>query len=192
MNEMMIIDPRSAVYPERVRCAFKTAPVLYAVGNISLLEQPSYGICGSRNASDQALKRAFELGQRASEEGRVLVSGHSRGVDRQAHRGAMAGGGGTIAALPEGIGWFRMAEELRELAGEANFLAISMFGPTDRWQAWRAMERNRLIVALSDKLWAVDPGERGGTADAIEKCKVLGKPVEIERLGSVALQPAMM
>lgn len=181
MSGIVAIHPTDDDYPEQMRSVTKSPPILYAVGNRDLLRRDAFGICGSRDASEEALKWAFDFGYRTAVDGRVLISGYAKGVDRQAHKGALTAGGGTIAALPEGIRWFRVVRELQELADEENFLALSMFNPDERWQTWRAMERNRLIVALSEELWAVEPGERGGTADAVKKCKSVGKPVHIER-----------
>ncbi len=185
MSGIVAIHPTDDDYPERVRSGMKSPPTLYAVGNGDLLRHDAFGICGSRDASEEALKWAFDFGRRTASEGKVLVSGYAKGVDRQAHTGALSAGGGTIAVLPEGIRWFRVVKELQELADEENFLALSMFAPDERWQTWRAMERNGLIVALSEELWAVEPGERGGTADAVKKGKSLGKPVHIEKWGGV-------
>lgn len=185
MSGIVTIHPTDDDYPERVRSGMKSPPTLYAVGNGDLLRHDAFGICGSRDASEEALKWAFDFGYRTASEGKVLVSGYAKGVDRQAHAGALSAGGGTIAVLPEGIRWFRVVRELQELADEERFLALSMFAPDERWQTWRAMERNGLIVALSEELWAVEPGERGGTADAVKKCKSVGKPVHVEKWGGV-------
>ncbi|MXW30267.1 MAG: hypothetical protein F4X54_00935 [Chloroflexi bacterium] len=185
MSDVVTIHPTDDDYPERVRSVMKSPPILYGIGNGDLLGRDAFGICGSRDASEEALKWAFDFGYKTASEGKVLVSGYAKGVDRQAHAGALSAGGGTVAVLPEGIRWFRVVKQLQELADEENFLALSMFAPEERWQTWRAMERNGLIVALSEELWAVEPGERGGTADAVKKGKSLGKPVHIKQWGGV-------
>ncbi len=149
---------------------------LHAIGNLELLSKPGIGICGSRNASDPALEWAYLLGQEAARRGLIIVSGYARGVDRQAHKVALAGGGSTIAVLPEGIERFRVRRDLAGLvAMNHNFLAVSMFEPGAPWTAWRAMTRNRLIVALSESLVVVEAQESGGTIDAARKCIKQGK-----------------
>ncbi len=177
MSDVITIYPSDADYPEPVRSAMKP-PTLYAVGNLDLLERDAIGICGSRDASSEALRRAFDFGREAAERGFVVVSGYAKGVDRQAHRGALEAGGRTIAALPEGIGGFRVARELRPLVDmEDNFLAVSMFEPAAPWRAWRAMERNKLIVGLSQGLFVVEANERGGTINAAMECARQRKPL---------------
>jgi DNA processing protein len=43
---------------------------------------------------------------------------------------------------------------------------VSTFLPGDPWQAWRAMERNRTILGLCDRLVVIEAGVRGGTLTA--------------------------
>lgn len=144
---------------------------LYAVGSLGLLEQPCIGLCGSRDASPSALEWAYEFGREAARQGVVVVSGYARGVDRQAHKGAMEAGGGTIAVLPEGIQHFRVVGELRALVNlDSNFLAVSTFEPQAVWKAWRAMNRNKVIVGLSAGLFVIEARERGGTINAAYEC----------------------
>ena len=140
------------------------------------------GVCGSRNASDEALELAVDLGRKIAQQGQVVVTGFARGIDRQAYEGALQAGGCTIAVLsegfPESAGRCQVNREfvhLREQGLEDNFLAISMFEPGTRWQAWRAMERNRVVVGLSAALVVVEAQEKGGTMDAAHKCLSQGK-----------------
>jgi len=172
-----VIFPTDHGYPERLRAVAGSAP-LYAIGDTGLLERPAIGICGARNASASALRWAYEFGREAARHGTVVVSGYARGVDRKAHRGVLEAGGATIAVLPEGINHLRVTEELRPLANpEKNFLAISMFEPDAPWKTWRAMERNKLIVALSAGLFVIEARERGGTINAAYEAIRQGKPL---------------
>lgn len=140
---------------------------IYGVGNTDLLGERAIGICGSRHASDLALKWSYEFGREAAKKGFVVVSGYAKGVDRQAHKGALEAGGATIAVLAEGLSHFRIVPELRAaLDIDRNFLAISMFEPDAGWQVWRAMERNKLIVGLSAGLFVIEAKETGGTINA--------------------------
>ena len=143
---------------------------LSCIGNTQLLGMKAIGICGSRNASDDALKWAYEFGLEAAIRNLVVVSGHAKGVDREAHKGAMHSGGSTIAVLPEGINQFRPNRELKTYIHDDNFLAVSMFQDNARWQAWQAMERNKLIVGLSIGIFVVEAQEKGGTINAAMEC----------------------
>jgi DNA processing protein len=117
-------------------------------------------------------------GLEAAKRGLVIVSGYARGVDRLAHKGALEGGGATIAVLAEGIQSFRTVKELKPLVDPSNnFLAVSMFEPGSVWTPWRAMTRNKVIVGLSLGLLVIEARERGGTINAAFECVRQGKPL---------------
>ena len=177
MNKKYTILPSDTPrYPEGLRNIL--GKTLYAIGNIDLLGQLAIGICGSRHASDDAQDWALRFGEEAAKRGILVVSGYARGVDRQAHKGALEAGGSTIAVLPEGIEHFSVRRELASLVEmDKNFLAVSMFEPNAPWKAWRAMERNKLIVGLSAGLFIVEARETGGTINAALECVKQRKPL---------------
>lgn len=171
------ITPTSSNYPIDVQ---KVLPdtTLTCVGKLELLGMKAIGICGSRNASEDALKWAYKFGAAAAEAGLVVVSGYARGIDRESHKGAMESGGNTIAVLSEGIGNFRIIRDLKPMLRLTNnFLAVSMFEPNAVWKSWRAMERNKLIVGLSAGLFVVEARETGGTINAALECSRQNKPL---------------
>lgn len=171
-----VIPASSPEYPGRLRSILSDAP-LYALGNLGLLGRRAIGICGSREASPEAQRYAFEFGIQAAKHSFVVVGGYARGADRQAHRGALEAGGATIAVLPEGVNHFRVVPELKDLVDlGSNFLAISMFDPDAVWMSWRAMERNKLIVGLSVALFVVEAQDKGGTLNAAMECMQQRKP----------------
>lgn len=161
--------------PEQLRGALG-GHKLYGLGQLGLLESRCLGLCGSRDASASALQWAYDFGREAATQGIVVVSGYARGVDREAHKGALEAGGATIAVLPEGIQNFRVVRELRPFVDLGdNFLAVSMFEPAAPWEVWRAMERNKIIVGLSSGLFVIEARERGGTINAAYECIKQGK-----------------
>jgi DNA processing protein len=164
------MTPTHDAYPSRLDEVLQ-GKTMFAKGCVNLLQRTAIGICGSRDASTRALRWAYRFGAEAAKQEIVVVSGYARGVDREAHRGAMETGGSTIAVLPDGIRHFSPVHGLRDLIDyERNFLAISMFEPDAIWKAWRAMERNRLIVALSTVLFVIEARNQGGTINAALEC----------------------
>jgi DNA processing protein len=175
--EFAMVPPSDPKYPDALRGILGDA-TLYTIGNLGLLGQRAIGICGSRSASSEAHKWAFKFGEEAAKRGLVVVSGYARGVDREAHKGALLAGGNTIAAIPEGVKYFRIIQELEPLVRlNENFLVVSMFEPDAVWKSWRAMERNKLIVGLSAGLFVVEARETGGTIDAAMECVRQKKPL---------------
>ena len=174
-NDTSVLQPGNSLYPESLIDSLRGI-ALTCIGNLDLLAMRAIGICGSRNASDDALKYVYKFGVEAGKRELVVVSGNARGIDRQAHRGVLESGGCTIAVLPEGMGYFRINRELKpHVRMDENFLAISMFPDNAKWQAWRAMERNKLIVGLSSGMFVIEAKETGGTINAAMECVRQGK-----------------
>ncbi|MDP9236628.1 MAG: DNA-protecting protein DprA [Chloroflexota bacterium] len=161
------IAPADSKYPASVARSIATPATLYVLGRLDLLSQPTISICGSRAASESALRYSEQFGAIAAQVGFVVVSGNAKGVDRAAHRGALEAGGATVVVSPEGIDQFRVAREFRDLADlNKNFAVVSQFEPNAGWTAYRAMQRNKYIVALSRGLFVIEAREKGGTLDA--------------------------
>lgn len=165
-----VLKNEDPAFPSSLSTILEDVP-LYAIGRKSLLKKPCIGICGSRDASAAALEWAYTFGKEAAAQGIVVVSGYARGIDRNAHRGAMENGGATIAVLPEGIQNFRILSDFKNLVDlDSNFLAVSSFEPTAVWKSWRAMDRNKVIVGLSLGLFVIEARDKGGTINAALEC----------------------
>ena len=174
-TETIAIDPDNVLYPSHL-ASLMGGKVISCVGNADLLTMRAIGICGSRNASDDALQWARRFGAEAAERKLVVVSGYAKGVDKAAHKGALESGGNTIAVLPQGISHFRVNRELKpNVRLMDNFLAVSIFPNSASWQSWRAMERNKLIVGLSSDMFVIEARQTGGTIHAAMECVRQGK-----------------
>jgi DNA processing protein len=172
-----IVDITGRAHSDALKDLLGDSP-LYAIGNVRLLGKKAMGVCGSRDASASALRWAYDFGREAAKQGVVVVSGYARGVDREAHRGALEAGGQAIAVLPEGIRHFRLVRGLRPVVDlDRNLLALSTFEPDAPWEIWRAMERNKVIVGLSADLFVIEARERGGTINAAYEAVRQGKPL---------------
>lgn len=78
-------------------------PLLYVRGDpLALSERPLVAIVGSRNASRAGASNAHIFAQSLSELGVNIVSGMAQGIDSAAHRGAIEGGGRTVAVVGTG------------------------------------------------------------------------------------------
>jgi DNA processing protein len=156
-----------AAYPTRLMALPQIPPVLFWMGNLKLLESPTVGMCGSREASPQGLDAARICGLEVARHGLTVVSGYARGVDIATHVGAIEAGGGTIIVLAEGILHFRTKKALKEIgANMGQMLVLSQFPPAQSWNAGAAMTRNSVIVGLGRALVVVEAREKGGTLDA--------------------------
>jgi len=130
------------------------------------------------------------LGRELAAVGLVVVSGLARGVDGEAHRGALEAEGVTVAVLGCGIDRDYPAAH-RDLARRIceRGLVVSEYGPGVEPAPWRFPARNRIIAGLTAATVIVEARERSGaliTADfALEDGReVFAVPGEIT--GSLA------
>lgn len=166
------------LYPERLQALPSPPPILFYMGDLTLLNAPAVGMCGSRDASEIGLAAARLCGEQVARNGLTVVSGYARGVDMATHVGALAVGGRTIIVLAEGMSQFRWKRDLKATdAYETRVLVLSQFPPGQTWNAGAAMTRNSVIAALGQALVVIEARETGGTLDAGLQALRLGHPV---------------
>ena len=166
-------------YPQKlIRLLGKDAPpVLFAKGNLALMEAKAVGFCGSRHASAKGIHVAGESARQLGEKGINVVSGYAKGVDLTAHCAALDAGGTTTIVLAEGILHFNAKREIKALLNDVNYLVVSEYSPRLPWAARNAMQRNRTIIGLSDAMIVVESGTTGGTFACAEAALELQHPL---------------
>lgn len=176
---VITIERDDALYPERLRAilASRAPERIFVIGNVALLGEHAVSFCGARDASTKGIEAAALCARTAVKNDFVVTSGNARGVDRATHREALINGGGTILVLPEGMDHFRIAPELKDVWDWDRVLVISQFDPKTIWRSYHAMERNKLIMALSCAMIVVEAGEKGGTRAAGEDALKLKIPL---------------
>jgi DNA processing protein len=154
-------------------------------GDRDLLRRPAVGIVGARACSPYGAQVARMVARELATAGVVVVSGLARGVDGEAHRGALQAGGHTVAVLGCGIDRDYPAAHAslaREIAKRS--LLVSEYEPGVDPAPWRFPARNRIIAGLCAATVVVEARERSGaliTADfALEEGReVFAVPGEI-------------
>jgi DNA processing protein len=89
------------VFPRTLKALDAPPPLLWALGDASLLDREMVAIVGARSASAAGRRFARDLAAGLAEAGWVVVSGMARGIDAAAHEGALSRG--TIAVLAGGV-----------------------------------------------------------------------------------------
>jgi DNA processing protein len=134
-----------------------------------LLWRPAVAIVGARACSAYGAQVARMLGRELAAAGLVVVSGLARGVDGEAHRGALETDGHTVAVLGSGIDRDYPAAHTalaRSIAERS--LIVSEYEPGVEPSPWRFPARNRVIAGLCSATIVVEARERSGaliTAD---------------------------
>ena len=177
----------AACFPPLLRAIHDPPPGLFlrGAGELDLLNRLAVAIVGARACSPYGRQIGRRLGRELAAAGLVVVSGMARGVDAEAHRGALEAGGLTIAVLGCGIDRDYPAAH-RALAAEIGErgLIVSEYAPGVEPAPWRFPARNRIIAGLCAATAVVEARERSGaliTADfALEEGReVFAVPGEI-------------
>ena len=157
--------------PELLRQIHDPPPTLFLRGaaEVEVLGRPAVAIVGARACSTYGAQVARMLGRELAASGLVVVSGLARGVDGEAHRGALDAGGVTVAVLGCGIDRDYPAAhtELARRICERG-LVVSEYEPGVEPAPWRFPARNRIIAGLTAATVIVEARERSGaliTAD---------------------------
>ena len=174
-------------FPLLLRSIHDPPPGLFLRGSaaVDLLSLPAVAIVGARSCTDYGAHVARSLGRELAAAGVVVISGLARGVDGWAHRGALEGGGPTIAVLGCGIDRdYPRAHAALAAQIAATGLIVSEYPPGVAPAPWRFPARNRIVAGLTKATVVIEARERSGaliTADlALEEGRdVLAVPGEI-------------
>ena len=158
-------------YPTWLRELHDPPPGLFLRGSgaVELLAQRGVAIVGARACSSYGSQVARLLGRELAAAGLVVVSGLARGIDGEAHRGALESGGRTVAVLGCGVdrNYPAAHAQLATRISEQG-LVVSEYAPGVEPAPWRFPARNRIIAGLAAATVVVEARERSGaliTAD---------------------------
>ena len=112
-----LLTLEDAAYPPQLLETDDPPPLLYARGDVALLQKTMVAVVGSRSASAAGLRNTEIFARALSDADCCVVSGLAQGVDTAAHKGALRGGGGTVAVLGTGVDMVYPREN-RQLAVE--------------------------------------------------------------------------
>jgi DNA processing protein len=180
--------PRSARdFPPLLRAIHDPPAGLFLRGTAEpeLLSRPAVAVVGARACSGYGASVARSLGRELAAAGLVVVSGLARGIDAEAHRGALEAERTTVAVLGCGIDrdYPAVHAELARRVADAG-LIVSEYAPGVEPAPWRFPARNRIVAGLCAATVVIEARERSGaliTADlALEEGReVFAVPGEI-------------
>ena len=138
--------------------------LLFVKGNPALLQMPSIGIVGSRNATPQGVHTAQDFSQTLAQEGLAIISGLALGIDTAAHQGALCAHGATIAVIGTGADRIYPAKNqaLARQIAECGAI-VSEFPLGTPALAHHFPRRNRIISGLSSGILVVEAALESGS-----------------------------
>jgi DNA processing protein len=159
-----ILTLADAAYPQALLTAADPPVLLYAKGDISLLNRPAFAIVGSRNATKQGEANAEAFAQALAGAGLSIVSGLAAGIDAAAHRGALKETAATIAVVGTGCDRIYPARNealAREIAEKG--VIVSEFPVGTPPLAANFPRRNRVIAGLARGCLVVEAAQQSGS-----------------------------
>lgn len=152
-------------YPQRLREIYDPPPVLWFRGETALLSLPGIAVVGTRHPSPYGAGMAQMLSRDLASRGMVILSGMARGIDTEAHKGALEAKGRTVAVWGTGIDVIypkenkRLAEQILASGG----CLLSEF-PTGTFPAPQNFPlRNRVLSGMSVGVLVIEAAEHSGT-----------------------------
>jgi DNA processing protein len=174
----VFITPEDLSWPTRVNQLTIPPLGLIVKGDLSILNNPSLAIVGTRNPTPYGVRLAGDFAAGFVDREWDIISGGAYGIDTAAHRGALVAEGRTIAVIASGIdvqypaGNARLFDEICE-----NGAIISEVMPGVTAMPHRFLIRNRLIAALSLSTLVVEAAFRSGSLRTARDAAELMRPV---------------
>ena len=174
----VFITPEDLSWPTRINQLAIPPLGLIVKGDLSILNNPSLAIVGTRNPTPYGVRLAGDFAAGFVDREWDIISGGAYGIDTAAHRGALVAEGRTIAVIASGIdvqypaGNARLFDEICE-----NGAIISEVMPGVTAMPHRFLIRNRLIAALSLSTLVVEAAFRSGSLRTARDAAELMRPV---------------
>ncbi|MBQ2657295.1 MAG: DNA-protecting protein DprA [Erysipelotrichaceae bacterium] len=170
-NAITILDD---VYPDKLKDLKYPPFVLYYKGDINLLKTNMIAVVGSRDPCSYALEATRALIQ--ANQDKTVVSGMAKGIDACSHFYASK----TIGILGCGIDYvYPKCNKELFYKTEREGLLLSEYPFNVKPIAYHFPFRNRLIAALSDKVYIMQSDLKSGTMTTVNAALELGKDIRV-------------
>lgn len=97
------ISKKSFLYPQMLKNIYQIPENLYIIGDTANINKKCISIVGMRDSTKNGEYITRKLAYNLAKKGYVIVSGLAKGIDRNAHIGALMANGRTIAVLGHGL-----------------------------------------------------------------------------------------
>ncbi len=173
-----IITPADEAYPRPLLQIHDPPLALYVFGTLEPGDKRAIGVVGSRHTTLYGREAAEKLAYQLVRSGFVVVSGLARGIDTAAHRGALQGGGRTLAVLGGALDCLyppENAELAREIAQHGAVLSEFPLGRKPDKTTFPM--RNRIVSGLSMGILVVEAGLGSGALITVDQALDQGRAV---------------
>jgi len=187
---VQLLTPLESSYPPQLKEIYDPPFLLFYRGVLPTWNETFLAIVGTRHPTGVGRKAAYTLAKEASRLGMVIVSGLARGIDGEAHRGALDGGGRTIAVLGHGpdsvypVSNRKLGERILQEQG----VFFSEYPPGTAPLPYHFPARNRIISGLSRGVVVVEAPVGSGALITSDYALEQGRDLFIHRVGIESMQ----
>lgn len=176
---IQFITMEDAAYPGRLKHISSPPYSLYVKGKMPQETKKAVGIVGARGRSAYGCSVARQLGENLGKNGISVISGLARGIDADAHAGAIHGGGVTFAVLGCGVDVIYPKENayLYEEIVQTGGGILSEYPLHTPAQRPLFPARNRIISGLSDAVCVVEARKKSGSLITADYAMEQGRDV---------------
>jgi DNA processing protein len=161
---IQIIQWATEKYPNYLANISDPPPLIYLKGTLLPEDERAVAVVGSRQATAYGLHVCQKICKELAWQGWTVVSGMARGIDSAAHRGALEGGGRTLAVWGTGLDVVYPTENLalsKEIVSSGAILSEFPLGTPP--EPGNFPVRNRIISGLSLGVTVVEATVRSGS-----------------------------
>ncbi len=173
-----IVTCLDAEYPAPLKKIYDPPLALYVQGTLEARDAHALALVGTRHATHYGLSTADRMGYQLAKVGFTVVSGLARGIDTASHRGALKGGGRTLAVLGSALDCLYPAENeelARQIAQQG--AVISEYALGRQPDRTTFPYRNRVVSGLSMGVVVIEAGVNSGALMTAEQALEQGRSV---------------
>lgn len=178
-EEIELLPIWSDKYPPNLKEIDGAPGLLFVKGNLDVLNKKMMAVVGSRDASDNAKDKTAAVSGVLVNRGFVVVSGLAQGIDGYAHKACLGQKGETVAVLAHGLERI-YPKNHQGLAGqilETGGVLVSEQPMNAEIKREYFLERNRIMVGMSEGLVVVEAQVRSGSMASANRAASMGREV---------------
>ena len=179
-HEIKILSLFDKEYPFNLKQIDNPPYILYYKGDLKKLRRNSISIVGTRNPTNESKKYAFDIASKLSALNITIVSGMAKGIDKEAHLGAISSLVNTAAVLGNGIDIVYPSENVKvynKLIESG--IVVSEFEVGRKPDRMNFPRRNRIISGLSYATIMVEASSKSGALITVDYALNQGREVYI-------------
>jgi DNA processing protein len=182
---VLLLTPLDSLYPPQLKEIYDPPFLIFYRGALPSWNETFLAVVGTRKPTVAGRKAAYTLAKEASGMGIVIVSGLARGIDGEAHRGALDGGGKTIAVLGHGpdtvypISNRKLGERILQEGG----LFLSEYPPGTAPLPYHFPARNRIISGLCRGTLVIEAPVGSGALITADFALEQGRDLWVHKVG---------